>query len=211
MLQKRDFLLYISVRVFYPQEAASEQTAGGFDSVTHEETDFVRNLWNENHQFMRNKIGHLGVRESEIEDVLMDCFLDLIRVRTKLSEMVPGELRAYISIAVRNRCQRWHYLNNRMTIVPWEEENVDALSRAQIIEDNLIVKMDTEYQTALLLSGLSDRDKMILFGHFLEGLSDEELAKSLRCKKNSVRSLLSRAKKNAKAILSDGKGEDSNG
>ncbi len=179
--------------------------------MTYEERSFVRNLWNDHHLFMRNKIGHLGVRASDIEDVLMDCFLDLIRVRTKLSKMEPNELHAYISIAVRNRCQRWHLLNNRITIVPLDEDTVDPLSRAQIIEDDLIAKIDTEYQTALLLSGLSERDKLILFGHFIEGQTDEELAKSLRCKKDSVRSLLSRAKKNAREILMNGKGEDSNG
>lgn len=179
--------------------------------MTHEERSFVKSLWNDHHQFMRNKIGRLGVRGSDIEDVLMDCFLDLIRVQTKLSRMDPNELRAYISIAVRNRCQRWHLLNNRLTFVPLDDDTVDAISRAQLIEDNLIARMDTEYQTALLLSGLSERDKLILFGHFIEGQTDEELAESLRCKKNSVRSLLSRAKKNARAILTNGKGEDSNG
>lgn len=180
--------------------------------MTHEERSFVTSLWNDQHQFARNKIAHLGVRASDIEDVLMDCFLDLIRVRAKLSEMEPNELRAYISIAVRNHCQRYHYLNNRITFVPLEDDTVNAISRAQIIEDDLIARMDTEYQTALLLSGLSERDKTILFGHFIEGLTDEELAGSLRCKKNSVRALLSRAKKNAKEILGmNEKGEDSNG
>lgn len=179
--------------------------------MTHEESGFVRNLWKDHNQFMRNKIGHLGVRASDIEDVLMDCFLDLIKVRAKLYEMEPNEIRAYISIAVRNHCQRWHYLNNRIAFVPFDDDAVNALSRAQIIEDDLIAKMDTEYQTALLLNGLSERDKLILFGHFVEGKADDELAESLRCKKNSVRSLLSRAKKNARTLLLNRKGEESNG
>lgn len=179
--------------------------------MIYEDRGFIRRLWNDHHQFMRYKIGYLGVRASDIEDVLMDCFLDLIRVRAKLSEMEPNELRAYISIAVRNRCQRWHALSKRFTCVPLEDDTPDALSYAQMIEDDLIDKMDTEYQTALLLDGLSERDKLILFGHFIEGKTDEELAQSLRCKKNSVRSLMSRAKKNARNILLNSKGDDSNG
>ena len=179
--------------------------------MTHEESGFVRNLWNDHQQFMRNEIRHFGVSASDVEDVLMDCFLNLIKVRATLIEMEPKELRAYISIAVRNHCQRWHYLHNRITFVPWNDDTVDAINRAQITEDDLIAKMDAEYQTALLLNNLSERDKLILFGHFLEGQTDEELSKSLRCKKNSVRSLLSRAKKNARAIITNGKGEDSNG
>lgn len=179
--------------------------------MTNEERLFIRGLWNDHNQYMRNKIGRLGVRASDIEDVLMDCFLDLIRVRLKLSEMEPNEVRAYISIAVRNRCHRWHYLNNRIAFVSLEDNTVDAISRAQITEDGLIAKMDTENQTALLLNGLSERDKLILFGHFIEGLTDEELAASLQCKKNSVRSLLSRAKKKARTILKNEKGDDSNG
>lgn len=176
-----------------------------------EEKYFISSLWQTHHQFMRNRISHLGVRHSDVDDVLMDCFVNLIKVRKTLQELNSEELRAYIAISVRNRCLRWHYINNKVSEVALEDDTIDAFNRSQLIEDELITRMETEHQTALLLDALTDRDKLLLFGHFIEGQTDGELADQLRCKKTSVRSLLCRAKKNARSILLNEEGGGSNG
>lgn len=178
--------------------------------MTPEERNFIYSLWHNHSQFMRNRIKRLGVREPDSEDVLMDCIINLIKVKETLQEMEPNEVRAYIAITVRNQCLKAHNNSNDIT-VPWDDDVTEAIKNVRSFEDGMISQIDTDHQTALLLNGLNDRDKLLLFGHFIQGLTDEELAKMLQCKTNSVRSLLCRAKKKARAILNQTEEGDSNG
>ena len=173
--------------------------------MTPEEKEFVCALWKNNYQFMRNRICFFGICGEDTDDVLMDCFVSLIHVRATLFRLSPKELRAYIAITVRNHCHHWHLKNRKVAVVPFEDDSLLALDRAQLPEEDLIARIDSEYQAALLLDGLNERDKLLLFGRYIEERTDEELAKTLRCKKSSVRTLLSRARKNARDILKQGK------
>ena len=176
-----------------------------------EDKTFIHNLWMEQYQYMKYRAHSLGINDEDADDVIIDCFLNLIKVIPTLQKLTSEELRAYISIVIRNQCQRWHYINERVVMVPLEGENLFVLREGQLTEDAVISKIDSERKTALLLDSLNERDKLLLFGHYIEGKTDDELSKMLQCKKNSIRSLLSRARKNAREILIHKKGDDPNG
>lgn len=180
--------------------------------MTPEDKMFVVNLWHNHNQFMRNRIIHFQIREADVEDVLNDCFVGLIRTRSSLREMPQDELQKYIAITVRNQCFKWHYNHNKAFLLALDDDNLSVYGRTSFSEEeDLISKMDAKEQTALVLNNLSERDKTLLLGRFIIGRTDEELANELHCKKSSIRAMMTRAKRNAKDILYHQKGEDSDG
>ena len=67
--------------------------------------------------------------------------------------------------------------------------------------EELVAALDRRRALERVWPKLTDLDQMLLSGKYLLGYSDQELAELAGCKKDSVRMLLTRARRRAAALL----------
>ncbi len=170
--------------------------------LTPEQKAIFQEIWVSNYRFVQARIRSYHVSEDDREDVASSCFLKLYSRAELLEAMTAEEIRRYISVTVRNECTMWHIRQNRLLKVPLDEDTIEVLIKnsARDTEDALIARMEDHSTAVQLMQGLSERDRFLLVGRYVVGYTDEELAAYIGCQPQSVRSMLSRARKNAYAF-----------
>ena len=133
------------------------------------------------------------------EDVLQDALVDLIQNIDKLRALSPASLSMYITAVVRNRA----FSRLRAEKLRKEHESSldeypeNAMSEAFHGIDEVPLKGELREKIERAWTALSQTDQMLLEGKYLLGYSDEELAKRLHYKPNSIRMKLTRARRRA--------------
>lgn len=134
---------------------------------------------------------------------LMDYVPTLMKLRSSRSR-----LASYLSLTVRSvyvdriRSDQ----SERLTIIPIQM--LEAICEDEARHTPPLSDMAAHWDVAMLRECLPDRDWNLLTGKYLMGYSDQELARRHGCAPDSVRMVLSRARKNARKLLED---QDENG
>lgn len=132
-----------------------------------------------------------------IRDIVQDALVRLMGNAGTLRRMNAPKTAAYLRATVKSvyidHCRR-----RSSTELPLEAGELEALG-ARTEPMDYAAKWDTQ----TLRSKLSPRDWYLLEARYIEGASDKEIAGNLGCSPDSVRSLLTRARKQAKTILGD--------
>ena len=86
-------------------------------------------------------------------------------------------------------------------------EGSDAeISSAPSIEEILLLK--EEIHTLLsVMDQLKEEERTLLYGRYLLGLSDEEVAETIQCKPSSVRMKLTRVRRKVMDMMKQAEGE----
>ena len=130
---------------------------------------------------------------SDREDLVHDTLLRLMRNISVLRNLEPNALAGYLYLTVKSA---WLDRNNRE--LPQTEDVLDALASHEM-EDRSLAKWDTE----ALKQKLPKREWFLLQTKYIIGCSDGEIGGILGCSTASVRMMLTRARRHAKAILDD--------
>ena len=134
-----------------------------------------------------------------VSDLVQDCFLNLIKNISTIRKLDCCKIDAYIVVVIRRLNINHASKESRTTLLPIDQPSVAATSNlraAEIAQEQEDVKLDLE----TLLSQLSPRDSLLLQSKYIAGMTDDELAAAFGCQPDSVRTLLSRARKRAAAI-----------
>ncbi len=130
-------------------------------------------------------------------DIVQDAIVKLIRKIETLRTLKPSSLKAYIVMTVRHEA-----INRQKKAMREQPVENEALAQMKAYSlDGLVRIMDQKALLAKLWQSLSENDRLLLEGKYILELSNEELAQTLGCKPDSVRMLLSRAKRNACAAV----------
>lgn len=141
------------------------------------------------------------------EDVVQDSILNLIQKIDTIRPMKRCVLGGYIVATIRNasinqiRVQNYeqlHLLGN-----PDELNNVPSDFS---LEDLIVVSEHLDGLSKIWLK-LAPETQFLLEGKYILGYNDKELARKLSCKPSSIRMKLTRARRNALALLIELKGE----
>ena len=120
-----------------------------------------------------------------------------MRNTATLKKMNAPKTASYLCATVKSvyidHCRR-----RSATEQPLETQVLEALG-AQADPMDYGAKWDTH----ILRSRLGERDWYVLEARYIAGCSDQEIAATLGCGTDSVRPLLSRARRRAKAVLED--------
>lgn len=127
------------------------------------------------------------------EDLVHDALLRLMKNVPVLRNLEPNALAGYLYLTVKSV---WLDRNNRE--LPQSEDVLDALSSRET-EDRSVARWDTE----LLKQKLPGREWFLLQTKYIVGCTDTEIGGILGCSAASVRMMLTRARRHAKAILKD--------
>ena len=168
--------------------------------LTPEERQLALDLVDSNYRLMLYMIRQFGVSADDEEDVLQDCIVNICRNIQKFQQMDYCKTRAYIVIIIRNLCIQRYISDRKAKLLSLDSDYLDD-ALIGIANERSAVDSDARLDVLELKDHLSERDKLLLLGKYVEGLTTEELAERLNCKPDSIRMLLSRAKKAAREIL----------
>lgn len=127
------------------------------------------------------------------EDLVHDALLRLMKNVPVLRNLEPNALAGYLYLTVKSV---WLDRSNRE--LPQSEDVLDALASHEM-EPRSLARWDTE----VLKQKLSRREWFLLQTKYIVGCTDAEIGGILGCSGASVRMMLTRARRHAKAILED--------
>ena len=127
------------------------------------------------------------------EDLVHDALLRLMKHIPVLRELEPNALAGYLYLTVKSV---WLDRNNRE--LPQAEDILDNLG-SHDIEDEHLAKWDV----AALKERLPRKEWFLLQSKYIVGCTDGEIGGILGCSAASVRMMLTRARRHAKAVLED--------
>lgn len=157
--------------------------------------DFLYQLYSKYQRLMFSTARKYLTDPQEVEDAVQDALVKMIEIVAKLQEMDRCTLPAMVVIIVRNTSiDHAKHLNvKKKHAVPLSESS-DVVSEAPSLDELAILG---ERSSALhnIWPRLSEDDQLLLYGKYVIGLSDQELARLIGCKPNSIRMKLTRARR----------------
>lgn len=127
------------------------------------------------------------------EDLVHDTLLRLMKNVPVLRELEPRALAGYLYLTVRSV-----WLDRNQRELPQSEDVLECLAVRET-EDGLLAKWDA----AVLKGRLPPKEWFLLQTKYVVGCTDGEIAGILGCDPASVRMMLTRARRHAKAVLED--------
>lgn len=170
--------------------------------ITDANEQFMVDFYLKNKTYMFHIVRKFTESQSACEDAIQDAMVRLLRNADSLRQLSANQVNMYIFLTIRSVFADWERkAQERMQPTP--DATLEVLKAEQDLgqEDGLNAMWDT----AILKEHLSTKDWRLLELKYIAGYSDQEIAKEIRCIPDSVRTLLRRARKRAKAILSSKK------
>ena len=137
------------------------------------------------------------------EDLVQDTLVGLIQAKQRLASLPREVLPAYVAAAARNhainylRRQRWVQVH-----ITSLEEHWDLAAACPPPEEALLA-WEMRQVLRRIWPSLPRREQQLLGGRYLLGYSDRQLSRLLGCRPSSVRMLLTRARRRARALVQD--------
>ncbi len=140
------------------------------------------------------------VTASDAEELIQDIIIKFIPKVSTLRKLTRGALSSYIVISVRNtslnHLRQKGVHNQHVSLESLEETKMDLQDAALSLDDMLIQK-ERKVEFLRVWDMLQDKDRDLLVGKYILGLNDKELSEMCGCKADSVRMLLTRARRRA--------------
>lgn len=165
---------------------------------------FMTELFLQYHRLMYQKIFQI-VHNSWIAEDLMQATLESLIIKVQeLRAKDRSHLVNYIITACRNRSMTYLREQQRHPSVQFDEtwDGEDTEHNRQAIEHHLASEEDIAILVRIWPK-LDARSRWVLEGHYIYEKSPLELSKELGIKPSSFRMILSRARKNAYALLEE--------
>ena len=161
---------------------------------------FMINLYEKCHKAMYRQAYDILRDHGEAEDAVQDTLVKLIGRMAALRTMPQGQLLPYAVIAAKSTAiDRWR--RRKKERVGASEDFAEGWSAAPEEQLGAFIDMERVDLLSRGLEKLPQRDRDILMYRYILEMSDEEIAGLLNIKPGSVRMCLSRARKNAFAVL----------
>ncbi len=165
-------------------------------TMTNEPDDraFLEQLYLEHYRLMYWVAAKSITDPQDRSDVVHDSLVHLIPQVKKLRSMPPAALTGYITVTVRNTAYNLLRQQRR------QREHLPLVCPDPREQDQTFDRLIHQWEDQELLLALAQRmtedERILLEGKFLLHLSDEELAKQLGCKVESLRTKLHRTRCN---------------
>lgn len=168
---------------------------------------FFLDIYEKFKRIMYHTVRKYVSNENDVEDLVQDAIVKLIPKTSVMRDLNHRALGAYIVVTVRN--VSINYLKHQQ------------ITSQNYIDDELEMQLEAEYQMhsptpeeVVLINEKRDefyrvwekllgRDRDVLMGKYVLGLTDKELADIHGCKPCSIRMVLTRARRSALEVLKD--------
>ena len=153
--------------------------------------EFMLRLYERYISYLFFVAGKFTDSQPDREDLVHDALLRLMKNVPVLRTLEPNALAGYLYLTVRSV-----WMDSRRREQPLTEDILERLANRDPEEANL-----AKWDVAALKEKLPERDWFLLHAKYVTGCSDAEIGGILGCTPGSVRTLLTRARRRAKAIL----------
>lgn len=170
-----------------------------------EDLAFLLNL----HEQYNGLVYRLAVKflsdSREIEDLMQDCWVKLVKHVKTLRGLDNRALAAYIACTIKNTAFNYRsYQSVRERHASTAEvDEISAVDSEPSPEDVVLLSENLE-QFHKAFAKLSMEDQRLLEGRYILDMDDEALAESFHCKPASVRMKLTRARRRAMKLFQEG-------
>lgn len=171
-----------------------------------EESDkeFITRIFNEYVRLMMKTAGKYFCDEPSKEDIVQDSLIKMIRHIDKLRKLDSCSLASYLVIIVRHTAiDHLGKLQKENSIIDTTSDNNYLLSVPDegIPLDEHIYRLDRIGKLTSVWPRLSETERVLLESKYLLNFSDAELAQIIGCKTDSIRMMLTRARRHAMSEL----------
>ena len=178
-------------------------------TITDANERFMVNFYLKNKSYMYHIARKFTESQSECEDAIQDAMIRLLRNADSLRQLSANQVDMYLFLTIRSVfADRERKAQEHMHPMPDTTLEILHAQHESGFEDDGLNAM---WDTAILKEQLPAKEWRLLELKYIAGYSDQEIAKEIHCVPDSVRTLLRRARKRAKAILSIKKTYESEG
>ena len=157
--------------------------------------EFFQAFYEEQKEFLLYLAYRFTQNKGEQEDLIQETLLRLMKNTEVLRQLGREQTAKYIELTVKTSYLDIEQRKCKEKLILLDEAALEAMLR-QTDTDSASEAVDT------LRADLRDRDWAVLEGKYILGYSDQELSSIFGISANSMRSLLSRARRRARKILS---------
>jgi len=175
-----------------------------------DDREFMLWLYEEFKYLMFSTAHKYASQPDVVEDIVQEGLLRLIPRVGLLRGMERCTLASYIVTTIKNISinQLKAYDRVKAHTTEYSEDAANSCDTTMLSMDDLMILSEENAQLREIWPMLSDEQRFILEGKYILGYSDKEMAEQLRCKPSSIRMKLTRARRNALALLLQKKGVD---
>ena len=171
---------------------------------------YITEIYQQHRHLMYSIIRKTIQNAQDVEDIINEVMLSLIRNIATIRELNEFSLRKYVLSATKTATI--NYLVRRTKTSQFEfvphDDMLDAMpASGDHGVDGVLIQLEEIQQLKDALKALPQYEFDILFMREYDGLADSQIASIIGKKENSVRSYASRAYKHAREILAKYRGE----
>ncbi|MBO4938821.1 MAG: sigma-70 family RNA polymerase sigma factor [Oscillospiraceae bacterium] len=173
------------------------------DPISSEDNVFFHEFYENHKNFLFYIARRYASTQTDCEDIVQDSILRLMANIPTLKQLDRSKAAKYLALTVRTAYLDIEKRKHGEDAVYLDDASIEALLKAECVNDDGISGISARMEVARLRQSLSARDWLVLEGKYILGLSQEEIGAQIGVSPNSVRMILSRARDNARKILSD--------
>ena len=162
---------------------------------------FIQKLYQDYKGLMIYTASKYTDNPSDREDIAQETVFRLMKNISVVRDIPCCNLKRYIVLTVRSVFLDMQKKRGGEVVLSLEEEQLEAVLRRELLQEDGISEISAKLDVWRLKKELSERDWVLLEGKYMHELPDERLGQMIGVSGNSVRMLLSRARKKAKGIL----------
>lgn len=163
---------------------------------------FLAQVFQDYHRLMHYEAAKYIINPDAREDVVQSALLKAVQAVNRLRALEPGKRAAYLAAVTRN--ESFNHLRREAVVARHSAGSLDELGETPAGETSVeeaLLRQDRGASLRRIWPRLTETERTLLAGRYLLGRSDEELARKLGCKTNSVRMMMTRARRKAAALL----------
>lgn len=163
---------------------------------------FMEHLYEQFHKLVYSQVWKMTKDEYDVEEIVQESFIHLIEKVGLLQTLPRDRLVNYIITVARNTAYAFFRKKNRLELIPFEDGELAWYSQQMSagLDEAVIQKAEGE-ELYKAWSRLKDRDQALLNMKYILDYQNEEIAEVLGVKPESIRMMLTRAKRNLSSEL----------
>lgn len=165
-----------------------------------EDLSFIGKLYIDYRYLVRSEIKKIYSDKNDIDDLVHDVFIKLIRHEQKLKEIETGKRASYIIKTTHTTVWKFLLKKSKESFIIHIEE-LEKLADEACTLDKMILRIEEMEQYRPIYDAMKPKERMILKYKFDLEYTDQEIAEELDLSVNSVHVVVNRAKKSFAKLL----------
>lgn len=182
-----------------------------FGNDSKEKREFLSSLYYEYERMMFATVKRYIDDRIEQEDVVQESLKKLIEKQERLSKLARAAQAEYVAVTVRNTAISFlrEKSKGKNKILSLDALGEEVLNRYMTsVEEDVLIQQKMVRRLKEGLEHLPPQDRALLEGKYILEQSDKELAVNFKCKPESIRMKLTRARRKLLDIIKRGEEDD---